>query len=127
MNLRDFAERFTKKGKSNSVGGKEFVREIFSRLFIPSAVIWIATITLCILLGNIAVSDLLVAVASGFFFCLFIYFWLVWMGAMFVCTPVGENIAEIDIYESTIRERTKLLKQVLNLPTTFAIINFMIY
>ena len=127
MNLKDFAERFSKKGKSDSLGGKEFTREIFSRLFIPSAIIWIATITLCILLGNIGVSDLLVTIASGFFFCLFIYFWLVWMGTMFACTSVGENIAEIDIYESTIRERTKLLKQVLNLPTTFAIINFIIF
>ncbi len=127
MKLTDFAELLKKRKEGVSLSGRSFANELFSRLFVPSMIIWIATITLCILLGNIPASGMLVAICSGLFFCLFIYFWLVWIGDLFACNSIGENIAEIDIYESTIRERTKLVKQLLSLPTTLGIISFLLF
>ncbi|MCR4939202.1 MAG: methyl-accepting chemotaxis protein [Treponemataceae bacterium] len=124
MKLSDFTE---KKRSSDSLSGKSLAKEIFSRLFIPSAIIWVTTIILVILLGNVSVSGLLSTIASGVFFCLLLYFGLIWVGSLFACAPVGENMAEIDIYESTARERTKLLKQILNLPMTMGLVTFLIF
>ena len=127
MKLTDFAEFLKKRKEGVSQSGRSFANELFSCLFVPSMFIWIATITFCILLGNIHASGMLVAIVSGFFFCLFIYFCLVWIVSSFACNSIGENIAEIDIYESTVRERTKLVKQILNLPATLGIISFLIF
>ena len=127
MKLTDFAEKLKKKQKDDSLSGNNFRSEIFMNFLPPAAIIWTITLALCFLLGDIPTSAYLDAIAAGIFFCYFIYCWLVFMGNIFVSNHIGENIVEINTYESTVRERTKLLKQIVNLPITIGIICFLFF
>lgn len=110
MKLKDFTEKLKEKQKDDSLSGNNFRSEIFTNFLPPAAIIWTITLALCFLLGDIPTAVLLDTIASGIFFCYFIYFWLVFMGNIFVSGHIGDNIVEINTYESTVRERTKLLK-----------------
>ena len=125
MNLMDIAQKLRPKKDQGFKNGLSIANEFFGRLFVPNLIIWVVTLGLCIVLGNISLSGLPIAIIVGIVFCFILYFSIVWMGSGLVTSSVCDSIVEFNNYESTVRERTKLLKIILALPSKLTIISFL--
>ncbi|MCR5613769.1 methyl-accepting chemotaxis protein [Treponema sp.] len=114
--------------KSDSPKDTEFGMEIFKRLSIPVAVLEILTMTCCIAIawGNQGIAKLSTVIILGAAICLGLVFILIGMVNSLVTQTMTEDLNSFYFYETTVKERTKLMKQLMMMPPRIGAVVFVV-
>ena len=120
-----FMEKLKKK-KNNSSKPKSLGDEIFSAVFVQYLVIWIIVLRGLIFVGDIPTSLYSLAIFSsipifGFMTILF------WVAIRQITESLTEALNDFEKYETTEKERTKLVKRVLGIPGSTAALIFVVF
>ena len=123
MNIKEKLKRKKKATREEDL----FTREMTSRVFLWTSIFECLTILYCCIIGSIPVDKLLFSIISGFLICIVIHYIIFWIVNTQVTQPVSEDLASFYYYETTEKERTKLMKRLMRLPGTMAAIVFVLY
>ena len=104
-----------------------FTNEITRRVAAWTAMFECLTIFYCIQIGSVPVEKLLFSIMSGLVICIVLHFIVFWMVNVQVIQPISEDLVSFYFYETTEKERTKLMKQMMRLPGTISAIVFVLY
>ena len=122
----DILEKLKKKKKTIREEDR-FTNEMTRRVAFWTSLFECLTIFYCLLIGHIPVDNLVFAIVSGFLICVVLHFIIFWIVNTQVTQPVSEDLATFYFYETTEKERTKLMKRIMRLPGTMAAVVFVLY
>ena len=117
-------EKFKKKDVSQE--DIDFGNEVFSKLKVSNLIFELLTMTFCIILGNIPVSKLSSVIVSGVIVCLGIQFLIMMITNKQVTQSISEDLVSFYCYDTTVKERTKLMKQLMSMPAKVGISVFLV-
>ncbi len=116
------------KGAALKSGGSlDFGNEIFAKEKTPVALFGLATMLCCILVGNIHVRMLPAVIISGIGLFLMLPVPIFVVVNKQLCQSVTEDLFSFHSYETSVKERTKLIKQLMALPAKNGIAVFIIF
>lgn len=105
----------------------DFGNEIFAKEKFSNALFGIMTMAFCILMGNIPAGKLGLVIAAGAALFLLLQIPIFVVVNKQVCQSVTEDLFSFYSYESSVKERTKLIKQLMALPAKNGITVFIIF
>ncbi len=112
MNIK---EKFKKK-KDGTQKDIDFGSEVLKRLWLSNVIFEVLTMAFCIALGNIPVAKMTSVIVSGVIICLLIQLIIVLMANKLVTQSITEDLVSFYFYDTTVKERTKLMKQLMGMP-----------
>ncbi len=116
------------KMKRNAIREEDkFNNEITRRVGIWDLCFECLTIVYCNLIGGVPLDKLPFSLISGFLICILLNVFIFWIINTMVTQPVSEELATFYFYETTEKERTKLMKKLMKLPGTIAAVVFVLY
>ncbi|MCR4579098.1 MAG: methyl-accepting chemotaxis protein [Treponema sp.] len=118
MNLK---EKFKKK-EEDSMADVNFGKEVFKKLLPPIVIFELLTMCLCILLGEIRIDKLAGTIVSGIIVCLGLNILTLAIATNLTCQSITEDLVSFYNDETTEKERTKLMKQLMAMPTKVGIV-----
>ncbi len=104
-----------------------FEKEMFRQIVAWSTGFELLTIIYCICIGNISLDKLPFALISGILLCIVLHFLFHLAACSLFTQSVSEDLAAFYSYETTEKERTKLLKRLTSIPKSIGIEVFVIY
>ena len=113
-----------KKGKEKPSGILEevdFGAEIFSRIKISNLIFALLTMAFCIVMGGFPVQKLSAIIISGVIICLGVQTLIMIITNKLVCQGITEDLVSFYGYETSVKERTKLMKQLMSMPAKVGI------
>lgn len=122
----DILEKFKEKKKAIRVENR-FTNEMTSRISVWTAMFESLTIVYCNIIGRIPVDKLLFSIISGFLICIALQSLIFWIVNMLVTQPMSEDLATFYFYDTTEKERTKLMKRLMRFPGVVASEVFVLY
>ncbi|MCR4735871.1 MAG: methyl-accepting chemotaxis protein [Treponema sp.] len=125
MNLNKFKEFF--KIKRNQQKDINVGREIYLRLLRSVTLSELCAIPCCIGLGNIPKDMLAFIIILGVIICVLLNFLLLLISTSLITQSTSEELNSFYFYETTEKERTRLIRQVMRLPQMIAAEVFVIY
>ncbi len=110
-------EKFS-KSKNASEKDVHFGNEVFSKLALPVIFAEILTMTICIAIAweNIRVFKLPAVIILGLAICVVLHLILLGLVNMLVTQGITEDVTSFYLYETTEKERTRLMKQLMIMP-----------
>ncbi|MBR1640285.1 MAG: hypothetical protein IJ688_12950 [Treponema sp.] len=111
-----------KKKKEESTEDVNFGKQVFNKLLLPVVIFEIITMTLCILLGDIPLPKLTGTIVSGVIVCLVINIIALSIAVNIASQSITEDLVSFYNDETTVKERTKLMKQLMAMPPKIGII-----
>ena len=111
-----------KKKKEESTEDVNFGKQVFNKLLLPVVIFEIITMTLCILLGDIPLPKLTGTIVSGIIICLVINIIALSIAVNIASQSITEDLVSFYNDETTVKERTKLMKQLMAMPPKIGII-----
>ena len=115
-----------KKRKEPRINQK-FGRDIFRRVMYLNLFYELLTVIYCILLGNITMEKMMFTIISGFLICLVLNYIFNSTTISLFSRSIQDDLESFYCYETTEKERTKLLKRLMSLPNTVSMNVFMVY
>ena len=115
-----------KKRKEPRIDQK-FGRDIFRRVMYLNLFYELLTVIYCILLGNITMEKMMFTIISGFLICLVLNYIFNSTTISLFSRSIQDDLESFYCYETTEKERTKLLKRLMSLPNTVSMNVFMVY
>lgn len=115
MNIMNLKEKIQKKDAAQK--DIELGKELFTRLCLSNLIYEIITISCCIAVGNIPVEKLTSVIVLGILICIAAHTLFLLMTNMLITQSTAEDLSSFYWYETTIKERTKLIKQLMRMPT----------
>lgn len=122
----DILEKFKEKKKAIRVENR-FTNEMTSRISVWTAMFESLTIVYCNIIGRVPVDKLLFSIISGFLICIALQSLIFWIVNMLVTQPISEDLATFYFYDTTEKERTKLMKRLMRFPGVVASEVFVLY
>lgn len=104
-----------------------FTNEMTRRVAFWTSMFECLTILYCILIGSIPLEKMAFSIVSGFMICIALHYIVFWIVNTQVTQPISEDLATFYFYDTTEKERTKLMKRLMRLPGTMAAIVFILY
>ena len=123
MNIKEKLKKRTKTIREED----RFTNEMTSRVAFWTSLFECLTIFYCILIGSIPLDKLAFAIISGILICVVLHFIIFWIVNTQVTQPISEDLATFYFYDTTEKERTKLMKRLMRLPGTMAAVVFVLY
>ena len=125
MNLKEKIMEI-KKTSANEVN---FGKEVSVKLVISDIFFEILTIALSIAMGwgNIRISKLPSIIALGAFICAFLHMIFLVIGNSIISQAITEDLSSFYHYETTEKERTKLMKQLMGMPARIGTVVFILF
>ena len=105
----------------------KFTNEITVRVGTWIVIYESLTIVYCNLIGRITLDNLLFSIVSGFLICILLHVFVFWIINNLVTQSASEDLATFYFYETTEKERTKLMKKILKLPGVVSAVVFVLY
>ena len=105
----------------------DFGSEVFAQLKFSNLVFEILTMAFCIIIGNIPVMKLTSVIISGVIICLILQFLIMMITNRQVTQSITEDLVSFYCYDTTIKERTKLMKQLMSMPSKVGIAVFIVF
>ena len=116
------------KMKRNAIREEDkFNNEITRRVGIWDLLFESLTIVYCNLIGGVSLDKLPFSLISGFLICILLHIFIFWIVNILVTQSVSEELASFYFYESTEKERTKLMKKLMRLPASISAVVFVLY
>ena len=116
------------KMKRNAIREEDkFTNEITRRVGSWIIIYESLTILYCNQIGRIPLDNLLFSIVSGFLICILLNIFVFWIINTLVTQSVSEELASFYFYESTEKERTKLMKKLMKLPASISAVVFVLY
>ncbi len=106
---------------------QRFTLETTRRVGAWTAMFEALTIVYCNIIGRIPLDKLLFSIISGVLICIALHFIIFWIVNLLVTQSISEDLATFYYYETTEKERTKLMKRLMNLPGIIAAEIFVLY
>ena len=125
MNITSLKEKLKKK--KNVQKDIDFGNEVFSRLKVSNFLFEILTMIFCIVIGNVPRMKLNSVIISGVIICLILQFLIMMITNKQITQSITEDLVSFYCYETTIKERTKLMKQLMAMPAKIGIAVFVIF
>ncbi len=122
----DILEKFKKKKKAVREENR-FTNEMTSRISVWTAMFESLTIVYCNIIGRVPVDKLLFSIISGLLICVALQTLIFWIVNMLVTQSISEDLATFYYYETTEKERTKLMKRLMRLPGVISAEVFVLY
>ena len=119
-------EKFKKKKKEIREEDR-FTNEITRRTAVWTGMFECLTIIYCNLIGRIPLDKLLFSIISGFLICIALHYIVFWIVNELVTQPVSEDLASFYFFETTEKERTRLIKRLMHLPGSVSAVVFVLY
>ena len=120
-----FKEKF--KQQETVVTSESFNKQIFKGILAWDLVFQTMTIVYCILLSDIPVQKLLFSISTGILICILLHTLLFAITSTLITQSISEDLETFYCYETTEKERTKLVKRLMGLPSFLAMAIFTIY
>ena len=125
MNISNVTEKL--KQKKDSQKDIDFGNEVFARLKISNIFFELLTMIFCIVIGNIPMQKLNSVIISGVIICLILQFLIMMITNKQITQSVTEDLVSFYCYETTVKERTKLMKQLMAMPAKIGIAVFVVF
>ncbi len=122
----DILEKLKKKKKAVREENR-FTNEMTSRISVWTAMFELLTIIYCNIIGRVSLDKLLFSVISGLLICVALQTLIFWIVNMLVTQSISEDLATFYYYETTEKERTKLMKRLMRLPGVISAEVFVLY
>ncbi len=122
----DILEKLKQKRKSIREEDR-FTNEITRRVAAWTSIFECFTIIYCNIIGRIPIDKLIFSILSGFLICIALHYIIFWIFNNLVTQPVSEDLASFYYYETTEKERTKLIKRLMRLPGTISAVVMVLY
>ena len=104
-----------------------FTNEMTRRVAFWTSIFECLAIFYCHLLGRIPLEKLPFSIMSGFLICIVVHYIIFWIVNTQVTQPISEDLATFYFYDTTEKERTKLMKRLMRLPGTMAAVVFVLF
>ena len=118
-------ERFKKK--ENVVTDESFNKEMFKGVIGWDLLLQALTVVYCIFLAEIPSARLPFSIISGFLICIVLHFFMYCATNSLFTQSISEDLETFYCYETTEKERTKLVKRLMKLPNYISIELMTIY
>ena len=122
-------EKLKKKGEQRPDQDIDFGKEVFTKLKFSNLLFGILTVIFCIVMADLVSlpwSILMPVVVTGIWVCVLIEFLASLITTKLVTQSITEDLVSFYTYDSTIKERTKLMKQLMAMPAKIGIMVFAI-
>lgn len=118
-----------KKNKSLSDKDVNFGKEVFNKLVISNIFFEAITIAACIAMayGNVRMVKMPSIIILGIVFCIFFHVLILCIVNQLASQSITEDLTSFYYYESTVKERTKLMKQLMGMPERIGALSFSIF
>ena len=118
-----------KKKKSLSDKDVNFGKEVFNKLVISNIFFEAITIAACIAMayGNVRMVKMPSIIILGIVFCIFFHVLILCIVNQLASQSITEDLTSFYYYESTVKERTKLMKQLMGMPERIGALSFSIF
>lgn len=123
MNIKEKIELKRKTIREEDKFTNEITRRVGSWIIIYESL----TILYCNQIGRIPLDNLLFSIVSGFLICILLHVFVFWIINTLITQSVSEDLATFYFYETTEKERTKLMKKLMRLPSVIASAVFVLY
>ena len=106
-----------------------FGKEVALKLVISDVFFEILTMAASIAMGwgNIRMAKLPAIISLGIFICIFLHILFLVMGNILLNQAITEDLSSFYFYESTEKERTKLMKQLMGMPSRIGTMVFILF
>ena len=104
-----------------------FTREIIRRQSLSVIALECLTMFYCIMIAKIPLDKLLFSLVSGVLICVVLHVIILRIAIGQITQSISEDLASFYLYETTEKERTKLMKQIMGLPKAIAVAVFIFY
>ncbi len=104
-----------------------FTRELVRWQSISIIILECLAIFYCMMIAKIPVDKLLFSIVSGILICVVLHLIILRIAIGQITQSISEDLASFYLYETTEKERTKLMKQIMGLPNAIAVAVFIIY
>ena len=115
------------KKKEAAVTSESFNRQISKGVMGWDLIFQTMTIVYCILLSDIPVEKLAFSIVTGILICIALHALLAKITISLITQSVSEDLETFYCYDTTEKERTKLVKRLMGLPSFLAMAVFTIY
>ena len=122
-------EKLKKKGEQKPDQDIDFGKEVFSRLKFSNLLFGVLSVLFCLIIADeitLPWVTLMPIVITGVWVCVFIEFLATLITIKLVTQSITEDLVSFYTYDSTIKERTKLMKQLMAMPSKIGIMVFAI-
>ena len=125
MNISSVKEKLEKKKDVQK--DIDFGSEVFARLKISNLFFEIITMAFCMVIGNIPAQHISSAIVSGIIICLIVQFLVMMITNKQITQSITEDLVSFYCYDTTVKERTKLMKQLMAMPAKIGIAVFVVF
>lgn len=125
MNIMNLSEKL----KKNEASQKEIElgKELFRRLCFSNIIFEFITLACCIAIGDIPVEKMLSTIVLGIIICFAAHTLVLLMTNMLITQSTAEELSSFYCYETTVKERTKLIKQLMRMPAMIGAETFVLF
>ena len=122
-----FKEKFTKKQKASDE--VNFGNEVSKKLLVSNLISELFTLAACIAIAwdGLRLAKLPSIIAIGVIICIFLHETLLVMVNVLVTQSITEDLATFYYYDTTEKERTKLMKQLMGMPARIGAVVFSMF
>ena len=122
-----FKEKFTKKQKASDE--VNFGNEVSKKLLVSNLISELLTLAACIAIAwdGLRLAKLPSIIATGVIICIFLHETLLVMVNVLVTQSITEDLATFYYYDTTEKERTKLMKQLMGMPARIGAVVFSMF
>ncbi|MCR4741310.1 MAG: hypothetical protein K5866_00350 [Treponema sp.] len=123
-----FKEKLAKK-KTASNKDINFGKEVFRKLVVSNILFTIVTLAACIAIayGNVLFLDLPNIIVLGLIICIGLHVLVLGIMNQLASQSITEDLTSFYYYDSTVKERTKLMKQLMGMPARIGALSFTIF
>ena len=125
MNISNVTKKL--KTRKDSQKDIDFGNEVFARLKISNIFFELLTMIFCIVIGNIPMQKLNSVIIAGVIICLILQFLIMMITNKQITQSVTEDLVSFYCYDTTVKERTKLMKQLMAMPAKIGIAVFIVF
>ena len=125
MTISSLMEKLKKKKEEQK--DIDFGNEVFARLKFSNVIFEILTMLFCIAIGNIPRQKLNYVIVSGVIICILLQFLIMMITNKQLTQTITEDLVSFYCYETTVKERTKLMKQLMAMPAKVGIAVFIVF
>lgn len=125
MNISSVKEKLEKKKDVQK--DIDFGSEVFARLKISNLFFEIITMAFCMVIGNIPAQHISSVIVSGIIICLIVQFLVMMITNKQITQSITEDLVSFYCYDTTVKERTKLMKQLMAMPAKIGIAVFVVF
>ncbi len=121
-------EKFAKK-ETSSEKDVNFASEVFKKHVLSNILYMLLTMAACLAMGygNIRVVKLPSIIMLGVLICILLHVLILAIVSQLISQSITEDLTSFYYYESTIKERTKLMKQLMGMPARMGSMSFTVF